>query len=92
MIIQGLKRYGFLEDAEQLARDTVAEELQFFQIYGTFFEFYDDRSEDDPPALLRKPQIALGDPVFGQPFRDYGWSATLFLELVLSDRKYAPEA
>ena len=90
MIILGLKRNGFLEDAEQLARDTVAEELKFFQLYGTFFEFYDDRREDDPPALLRKPQIALGDPVFGQPFRDYGWSATLFLELVLADRKYAP--
>jgi len=92
MIIHGLKRYGFLEDAEKLARDTVAEELKFCRRYGTFFEFYDDRSEDDPPALLRKPQVALGNPVFGQPFRDYGWSAALFLELVLSDRKYAPEA
>ena len=50
--------------------------------YGTFFEFYDDRRECDPPELLRKGKCAPGESPYHQVFFDYGWSATLYIEMV----------
>ncbi len=77
----GLERYGYDKEAERLLCDTLREEEKFYLKYGTFFEFYDDRKEDDPPCLLRKCLVPSPDPV-RQPFRDYGWSATLYIEML----------
>jgi len=54
--------------------------------YGTMFEFYDDRNEVDPPALLRKGSCNPADGPYHQVFHDYGWTATLYVDLV-NDRK-----
>ena len=55
--------------------------------YGVFFEFYDDRLELDPPKLMRKGKNAPEISPFHQPFSDYGWTATLYIDMCLSKEK-----
>lgn len=81
LIAYGLERYGMKSEADKLLRETAAIEEKYYRKYGTFFEFYDDRDECDPPQLLRKGKCdpsALGH----QVFHDYGWSATLYIDII----------
>lgn len=82
MICLGLERYGYHELARSIIRDTMREEEKWYLRHGTFFEFYDDRMENDPKDLERKGKMpAIYNPS-NQVFHDYGWSATLYLELI----------
>jgi len=83
MIVLGLERYGFHELARSIVRETLREQEKWYLECGTFFEFYDDRKEDNPRSLERKGKMPEGkfDPA-KQPFHDYGWSATLYLEMI----------
>ena len=78
----GLERYGYAAEARELFGETARLEETMYRKYGTFFEFYDDRGECDPPELLRKGECAPEKSPFHQAFFDYGWSATLFIDLV----------
>lgn len=80
LIARGLKRYGFKDEAEKFIAQTMTEQERMYLKYGTFFEFYDDRGEVDPPELLRKGRNIPNS--FHQVFHDYGWSATLYIDLV----------
>lgn len=80
LIAYGLKRYGFLEDAQKLRRDSARLEEKFYLKYGTFFEFFDDRDEVDPPCLNRKGKLV--EDSYNQVFFDYGWSASLFVDFI----------
>ena len=80
LIIKGLQRYELNEAAAKLRKKTIEEIEKQYLKYGTFFEFYDDRCEVDPPKLLRK---SLNKPnTFNQVFHDYGWTATLYIDFV----------
>ncbi len=82
LIALGLERYGMTDDARHLLEETVAEEERFYLKYGTFFEFYDDRRECDPPELLRKGKCSPETSPYHQAFHDYGWSATLYIDML----------
>ena len=82
LIAFGLERNGMPEEARKLLAETVAEEEKFYLKYGTFFEFYDDRGECDPPELLRKGKCAPEISPYHQVFHDYGWSATLYIDML----------
>lgn len=81
LIAFGLERYGMKTEALKLLKETVAEEEKFYLKYGTFFEFYDDRGECDPPELMRKGTCDPSKP-YHQSFHDYGWSATLYIDML----------
>lgn len=81
-VIDGLIEYGFTEEANELIADTVAEMEKHYDKYGCFFEFYDDRQELDPPMLNRKGQCNPDLSPFHQVFMDYGWSATLYIDMI----------
>lgn len=81
LIAFGLERYGWKEEARKLLEETVREEEKFYLKYGTFFEFYDDREECDPPELMRKGRNSPSEP-YHQSFHDYGWSATLYIDMI----------
>ncbi len=81
LISEGLRRYGFRAEADQLLQNTMREVEKFYQKYGTFFEFYDDRRECDPPQLLRKTSLDPDDSPYHQVFYDYGWTGTLYLDM-----------
>ena len=81
LIAFGLERYCWTEEARKLREETVREVEKFYCTYGTFFEFYDDRGECDPPELMRKGSCSPSDP-YHQVFHDYGWSASLYIDMI----------
>ena len=82
LIALGLERYGYHELAKSIVQDTLREQEKWYMECGTFFEFYDDRKEFEPRALDRKGKMPeIYDP-YHQAFHDYGWSATLYLEML----------
>ena len=87
LIAFGFERYGMLEQAELIRRKTIAEIEKFGLAYGTFFEFFDDRQQVDPPALMRKGKLDPQESPFHQVFFDYGWTATLYLDLVFNEQR-----
>ena len=80
LIAYGLKRYGYAAESVDLRRQTRRMELKYYEKYGTFFEFFDDRDECDPPLLLRKGCNEQEGGGYHQVFFDYGWSASLFVD------------
>ena len=83
LIAHGLDRYGMHEQATALREKTTREIERTCEKYGVFFEFYDDRGETEPPELLRKgvcPEYGVA--AHHQVFHDYGWTATLYVDLV----------
>ncbi len=83
-IIQGLRRYGYAELAETLRQRTLAEIARWYEATGCIYEYYDCRGEKLPTTLLRKGAVgAAGGAGFGV-IQDYGWSAALFIDLVMS--------
>ena len=83
LIALGLERYGYRELARSIVRDTLREQEKWYLKCGTIFEFYDDRKEVEPRRLERKgpPPDGKYHP-YHQVFHDYGWSATLYLEMI----------
>ena len=81
-VARGLRRYGFHAEADRLRSLTLAELERTCSLYGTFFEYFDDRREIDPPFLLRKLKNIPGEHPH-QAIHDYGWSATLYLDWLL---------
>ncbi len=84
LIAYGFRRYGMDSTAEMILNKSIAEIEQMYLKYGTFFEFYDDRCEIDPPDLLRKSRN-LPDS-YHQAFHDFGWTATLYIDMILGRR------
>ena len=80
----GLREYGLDDDADRLRDKTMAELVRRHAEFGTFFEFYDSEGVVAPPSLWRKGECAGPD---GNPFRrvihDFGWSATLFIDMAV---------
>ena len=83
MICLGLERYGYHDLAKSIMQDTMREQERLYLEFGTFFEFHDDRKELTPPQLERKGRTEDGSyHPFHQVFHDYGWSGTLFIEML----------
>jgi hypothetical protein len=82
LIAEGFKRYGLDQEADMITCKTIAEQERLYLEYGTFFEFMDDRDKTPPPALLRKAKNIPNS--FHQVFHDYGWSATLYIDMIFS--------
>ena len=83
LICLGLERYGFRAAARSIMLETMREQEKFYLQFGTFFEFHDDRRELPPPELERKGRTEDGSyHPFHQVFHDYGWSGTLYLEMI----------
>ncbi len=88
LIARGLERYAdhgdqFMTLAKALDAAAIAEVERSFDRYGTFFEYFDDRKVVEPPHLLRKGSCDPGNP-FRQVIHDYGWTTTLYVDLVVS--------
>jgi hypothetical protein len=81
LIARGLERYGLVVAADRLRSQTLEEIEENCEKYGTLFEFYDDRREVAPPRLLRKGKCAPEASPYHQVFHDYGWTASLYVDL-----------
>lgn len=83
LIAYGFRRYGMNDVADHIIKKTVEEIELSFGKYSTFFEFFDDRKDVDPPKLLRKGKNAPEINPMHQVFFDYGWTATLYVDMIL---------
>ncbi len=82
LVARGLERYGMRDEAASIDEATMAEIERMYLKYGSIFEYYDDRRQDDPPKLMRKGQSAASSPSpYHQPLFDYGWSVTLYVDM-----------
>jgi hypothetical protein len=84
LIAYGFDRYGMRDIADELRQQTAQEIERCFEKYGTLFEFYDDRREVEPSQLLRKGKCTPEVSPYHQVFHDYGWTATLYVDMVFS--------
>ncbi|MEI8245378.1 MAG: trehalase family glycosidase [Lentisphaerota bacterium] len=80
LIAYGLRRYGYETEAQLLLDKTMQEVERTYLKFGALFEFFDDRMEVEPPDLLRKGQNLPN--TFFQAFHDYGWTGTLYIDMV----------
>lgn len=85
LIAFGFRRSGLEEVATRVEEATCREIERRYLDCGSIFEFYDDR-EDTPPAEL--PRKGTNDPArpYQQVIHDYGWSGTLYLDMVWERR------
>ncbi len=93
LIAMGLDRYDLTGQAEALRRQCLEQIEKWYCRYGAIFEFYDDRDRIPPPQLLRKGACDPDAHWTHQVIFDFGWSATLYLDMVFnlfgSDRQDA---
>ena len=81
LVAQGFERYGMREHAEALRSATAREIERTCEKYGTFFEYFDDKREVEPPQLLRKG-VCEPDNCYRQVMHEFGWTATLYVDLI----------
>ena len=86
LIAYGFDRYGMNDMADELRYKTAREIERTCDKYGTLFEFFDDRQQVEPPQLLRKGKCAPEISPYHQVFHDYGWTATLYADMMFSER------
>jgi glycogen debranching enzyme len=84
LIARGFDRYAMTRTADRIRRATLDEIERQFATYATFFEYYDDRKQLDPPELPRKGRCAPEESPYHQVLFDYGWSATLYVDMVMT--------
>ena len=90
MIAEGLRRYGFAQEADSLIRTTVCEIARWYAADGVLYEFYDDTMRLPPRALFRKgaPIVPYAPAIRYQSIRDYGWTATLCAAMILENPSF----
>jgi neutral trehalase len=83
-VIQGLRRYGYADLAERLRQRTLEEIARWYTATGCLYEYYDCQGVKLPTTLLRKGGVGASGGVGFGVIQDYGWSAALFIDLVMS--------
>ena len=85
LVVLGLRRYGFVAQAEELKRATLRMVAFRYLQDGCIFEYFDSRDLVSPTRLTRKSTDIR--PYFAHPriavVRDFGWTASLFAALAM---------
>jgi glycogen debranching enzyme len=79
LIVEGLKRCGFREQARELSRKALSAVEHWYARLGSIYEFYDPDGTVPPPELDRKQRLKRGEGI--APVCDCGWSAACYLAL-----------
>ena len=85
-IAEALKNYGESAIADEIEQKSCAIIEKYFRQYGTFFEYY-DADDSLPPIKLARKGYYSPDEVYHQALRDYGWTATLYIDNQLSRKR-----
>ena len=85
LIARGFERYGMHDVAATIRHRTMDEIDKYCELLGVAFECYDDRCEIPPPELPRKGKCAPEESPYHQMVHDYGWTSTLYLDMVMRD-------
>lgn len=77
----GFERSGRPDVALKLRRQSLGEIERWYLERGSIFEFYDEFGVTPPDSLPRKGSLVRGS-ASHQAVHDYGWTATLYADLV----------
>lgn len=91
LIAAGFARYGELALANELRSAVVGTIERWHGTHGTFFEFYDADDRIAPDHLKRKGRLAPEISPYHQCFHDYGWTATLYLDIIAASMEPLPK-
>jgi hypothetical protein len=85
MVQQGLRDYGFIEEANHVADATIVGVTHWYMREGSIFEIYDPQNKLSPWELERKGKVIKPEEYFARlaPVRDFGWSSTLYVAMVM---------
>ena len=87
-LILGLRKYGYMEIAEELRKRTLDSVYKWYQETGNIFEFYDTDNQICPFHLKRKGN-RLEQPDYRKcihSITDYNWSAC-FIQLLIQNEE-----
>jgi len=85
LIIEGLRRYGRMAEAEHIRRRTLDEISRRYHADGVIFEYFDSEAARSPRLLHRKGQVGGG--WLHTCVKDYAWTAAVFAELLLGGQQ-----
>jgi hypothetical protein len=85
LVAYGLDRVGRRIEASKLRERTMVEIERRYLELGSLFEFYDEHGVTVPDKLPRKGRNDPTSP-YHQAIHDYGWTSTLYVDLVYSQR------
>lgn len=93
LIIKGLERYNYIELARELTQKLVKEITREYMSDGVFYEFYASSGEMKPYNILRKGKNIqpYNFHIRLQCIRDFGWTASLFVAMILEHREWFNE-
>ncbi len=83
-LILGLRRYGYIKEAEELRRRILNVVNQWFEETGNVFEFYDADNKISPFMLIRKDKV-LPVPNYREHLHticEFNWSACFTMLLI----------
>jgi len=83
-IVLGLRKYGYIEIAEELRQRTLSAIQKWYEETGNIFEFYDADNKVNPFRLKRKGEQPEKPDyrVHVHSITDYNWSAC-FIQLLV---------
>lgn len=84
LIARGFDRYKMTDIAQEIREKSIKEIEKYWKKFSTFFEYYHDRGELDPPLLKRKGTCAPDEHPYHQVLHDYGWTATLYTDMIFT--------
>lgn len=89
MISEGLRKYGYKNEADEIVKSTIAMISKWYKNDGTIYEFYDSENEISPSRLNRKGEAVFPymPKVKMQAIKDFGWSSALVAEMILKSAK-----
>ena len=85
LVAYGLDQVGQRTEASRLREKTMVEIERRYLELGSLFEFYDEHGVTAPDKLPRKGRNDPASP-YHQAIHDYGWTSTLYVDLVYSRR------
>lgn len=90
LVVHGFDRYGRHELAADLREGLCRGIERQYEQHGTLFEFFDPDQQVAPPDLQRKGRCAPDVSPYHQVFHDFGWTASLFIDMRLADQSVLP--
>ncbi len=81
LIAEGLRRYGYRDEAALIRERLLAEVARWYRADGTLYEYYDAEATVSPARLHRKGGVGSAGGVGFGVIRDYNWSAAVFVDL-----------
>ena len=90
LVTMGFARYGRTQLAQELSDRLCAGIEKWYTTHGSIFEFFDADGVIPPPQLNRKGKLAPEIHPYHQVIHDFGWSASLYIDFVMSERSCLP--